>query len=160
VSDSFPRSRTCTVCDELTPSRFAPFLTYLTYGEHLFVTNPFTTTTQPEEGITHVSAYPQYAASALASNDFVRSLFGAGMPLASQPLFHNLGVAWGNTILGCCGVLFVPLPWVLIRLGPWLRERSPMAVHDAEILAARSAVDEGEKARVASMAGVEGEVGV
>ncbi|GFZ43309.1 hypothetical protein JCM24511_01029 [Saitozyma sp. JCM 24511] len=115
---------------------FAPFLTYLTY------------------------AYPQYAASALASNDFVRSLFGAGMPLASQPLFHNLGVAWGNTILGCCGVLFVPLPWILIRSGPWLRERSPMAVHDKEILAARIAADEAERAGVASMAGVGGEGGV
>jgi DHA1 family multidrug resistance protein-like MFS transporter len=103
-----------------------------------------------------VSAYPQYAASALASNDFVRSLFGAGMPLASQPLFHNLGVAWGNTILGCCGVLFVPLPWILIRLGPWLRERSPMAVHDAEILAARIAA----KGKKADMAGIAGEVGV
>jgi DHA1 family multidrug resistance protein-like MFS transporter len=110
--------------------------------------------------ITHDLAYPQYAASALASNDFVRSLFGAGMPLTSQPLFHNLGVAWGNTILGSCGVLFVPLPWILIRLGPWLRERSPMAVHDKEILAARIAADEGERAGVASMAGVGGEGGV
>jgi hypothetical protein len=53
-------------------------------------------------------------------------------------------------------VLFVPLPWILIRLGPWLRERSPMAVHDAEILAARIAA-EGKKA---DMAGIAGEVGV
>lgn len=33
------------------------------------------------------SAYPKYAASALASNDFVRALFGAGMPIAVDPMF-------------------------------------------------------------------------
>lgn len=55
-------------------------------------------------------AYPKYAASALASNDFVRSVMGAAMPLASHALFGNLGIAWGNTIIGACAVLFVPLP--------------------------------------------------
>jgi DHA1 family multidrug resistance protein-like MFS transporter len=55
-------------------------------------------------------AYPRYAASALASNDFVRSVMGAAMPIASVPLFHNLGVDWGNTIIGLVSVLFIPLP--------------------------------------------------
>lgn len=78
-------------------------------------------------------AYPRYAASALASNDFVRSVMGAAMPIAGVPLFHNLGVAWGNTIIGLCAVLFIPLPFVLIKYGSWLRERSPISIHDSDI---------------------------
>jgi len=88
---------------------FMPFLTYLPH------------------------AYPQYAASVLASNDFFRSMMGAGMPLAARPLFNNLGIDWGNTLLGCLTVLFIPIPFVLYRYGPWLRSKSPMALHDDDI---------------------------
>ena len=55
-------------------------------------------------------AYPAYAASVLASNDFVRSMMGAGMPIVANPLFKNLGVDWGNTLLGCLTILFIPIP--------------------------------------------------
>lgn len=89
--------------------RFMPFLTYLPH------------------------AYPQYAASVLASNDFFRSMMGAGMPLAARPLFNNLGIDWGNTLLGCLTVVFIPIPFVLYRYGPWLRSKSPMALHDEDI---------------------------
>jgi DHA1 family multidrug resistance protein-like MFS transporter len=44
-------------------------------------------------------AYPTDAASVLAANDFIRSAFGAGMPLASHGLFANLGVDWGEQAL-------------------------------------------------------------
>ncbi|PYH63521.1 MFS transporter [Aspergillus vadensis CBS 113365] len=39
-------------------------------------------------------AYPKYAASVLAGNDFLRSSFGAGFPLFASAMFHNLGVGW------------------------------------------------------------------
>jgi len=88
---------------------FMPFLTYLPH------------------------CYPQYAASVLASNDFVRSMMGAGMPLAAHGLFVNLGIDWGNTLLGCLTVLFIPVPFVLFKFGPWLRSKSPMALHDEDL---------------------------
>lgn len=55
-------------------------------------------------------AYPEYMASVLASNDFVRSMMGGAMPLAAHGLFVNLGINWGNTLLGCLTVLFIPIP--------------------------------------------------
>lgn len=73
-------------------------------------------------------AYPTDAASVLASNDFIRSAFGAGMPLASHGLFVNLGVDWGVSLLGFVSVLFLPLPFVLYFYGPFLRTKSPRAV--------------------------------
>jgi hypothetical protein len=34
------------------------------------------------------------------------------MSLVSVPFFKNLGVSWGNTLLGCLSVLFLPTPLV------------------------------------------------
>jgi DHA1 family multidrug resistance protein-like MFS transporter len=74
-------------------------------------------------------AYPKHAASALASNDFVRSMMGAAMPIVAYPLFHNLGIDWGNSVLGFASVAFLPIPFLLYYYGPALRARSPMATH-------------------------------
>lgn len=82
---------------------FMPYINYLTY------------------------AYPAHTASALASNDFVRSIMGAAMPIVAYPLFNNLGIDWGNSLIGFLTVACLPLPFVLIKFGPWLRARSPMA---------------------------------
>jgi DHA1 family multidrug resistance protein-like MFS transporter len=37
-------------------------------------------------------AYPEYAASVLAGNDFMRSSFGAGFPLFATAMYKKLGV--------------------------------------------------------------------
>lgn len=75
-------------------------------------------------------AYPRYAASALAGNDFMRSSFGAGFPLFATAMFHNLGVGWACTLLGCLSVLFVPYPFVLFFCGKRIRLASKYARHD------------------------------
>ncbi|RAH84649.1 caffeine resistance protein 5 [Aspergillus japonicus CBS 114.51] len=75
-------------------------------------------------------AYPRYAASVLAGNDFMRSSFGAGFPLFAAAMFHNLGVGWACTLLGCLTCLFVPFPFVLYWRGKQLRLRSGFARHD------------------------------
>ncbi|KAL4941802.1 major facilitator superfamily domain-containing protein [Aspergillus oleicola] len=77
-----------------------------------------------------MGAYPKYAASVLAGNDFMRSCFGAGFPIFASAMFHNLGVNWACTLLGCLTVLFVPAPFVLLRLGRRLRMASKYARHD------------------------------
>ncbi|KAJ5624117.1 hypothetical protein N7510_000426 [Penicillium lagena] len=75
-------------------------------------------------------AYPRYAASVLAGNDFLRSSFGAGFPLFASAMFHNLGVGWACTLLGCLTILFVPFPFILLRYGKRLRLASKYARHD------------------------------
>jgi DHA1 family multidrug resistance protein-like MFS transporter len=75
-------------------------------------------------------AYPQYAASALGSNDFMRSMFAAGFPLFASAMFRNLGVGWARTLLGCLSVLFLPFPFILTRYGKRMRMASKWARHD------------------------------
>jgi hypothetical protein len=47
------------------------------------------------------SASPKYSASVLAGNDLMRSSIAAGFPLFATAMFHNLGVGWASTLLGC-----------------------------------------------------------
>lgn len=76
------------------------------------------------------SAYPKYSASVLAGNDLMRSSFAAGFPLFATAMFHNLGVNWASTLLGCLTLVFAPYPWILYRYGKRLRLKSKFARHD------------------------------
>lgn len=66
---------------------------------------------------------PEAAASALAANVILRLLCGAFLPLAGPPLYADLGLGWGNSVLGFIGVAFLPVPLLFYRYGGWLRER-------------------------------------
>ncbi len=69
---------------------------------------------------------PEAAASALAANVILRFLLAAFIPLAGPSLYENLGLGWGNSILGFIGVAFLPVPFFFYRYGGWLRKRFPV----------------------------------
>ena len=60
--------------------------------------------------------YPEYAASVLAGNDFMRSSFGAGFPLFATAMYKNLGVDWASSTLAFLSIAFIPIPFVLYRV--------------------------------------------
>ncbi|KAI2470239.1 MFS general substrate transporter [Annulohypoxylon bovei var. microspora] len=66
---------------------------------------------------------PQAAASALAANVIIRSPFGAFLTFAATPLYQNLGLGWGNTVLGFICFAFTPVPWLFYHYGEYLRTR-------------------------------------
>jgi hypothetical protein len=61
-------------------------------------------------------AYPDYAASVLAGNDFMRSSFGAGFPLFASALYYRLGVGWASSLLGFLSITFIPIPLLCISM--------------------------------------------
>ncbi|KAK2732495.1 hypothetical protein FQN55_004072 [Onygenales sp. PD_40] len=72
--------------------------------------------------------YPQYAASLFAGNDIFRSALAAGAVLFARPLFLNLGIGQGVSLLagltvGCAGGTFA-----LFYYGAYLRSKSKFAV--------------------------------
>jgi DHA1 family multidrug resistance protein-like MFS transporter len=67
------------------------------------------------------------AASAIAANTFLRSLAGAGFPLFSQYMFKALGINWAGTLLGCVGMVLVPIPIIFYKYGHRIREKSSFA---------------------------------
>jgi DHA1 family multidrug resistance protein-like MFS transporter len=72
-------------------------------------------------------SYPQYAASLFAGNDFLRSALACGSILFARPLFVNLGVAKGVSVLGGLSVIGIFGMFGLWIYGANLRARSKFA---------------------------------
>lgn len=71
-------------------------------------------------------AYDIFSGSAMASSVFSRNIAAALLlPLASYQMYNKLGVAWSCSILGFCALVMSIGPFVFIKYGPQLRERSP-----------------------------------
>jgi MFS transporter, DHA1 family, multidrug resistance protein len=74
-----------------------------------------------------IDSYLKFAASAMAANTFLRSSFGAAFPLFASIMFHNLGINWAGTLIGCIAILLVPIPFLFAKFGKSLRRRSKFA---------------------------------
>ncbi|PHH89892.1 hypothetical protein CDD83_5032 [Cordyceps sp. RAO-2017] len=73
-------------------------------------------------------SYPQYAASLFAANDFFRSALACGSVVFAHPLFGNLGVARGVSLLGGLSVVGIVGIWLLYFHGARLRALSKFAL--------------------------------
>ena len=68
-----------------------------------------------------------YAASALAANSVLRSIFGAVFPLFITPMMHNLGSNWALTLFAILILACAPIPFLFYHMGPAIRARSTFA---------------------------------
>ncbi|PSN74998.1 MFS general substrate transporter [Corynespora cassiicola Philippines] len=71
-----------------------------------------------------VDAYEVFAASAMAAASLTRSSFGAVLPFAAKPMYRALGVPWATSLLGFFSVALCVIPFVFVRWGASLREKS------------------------------------
>ena len=71
--------------------------------------------------------YPGYDASLFAANGFLRAAAAAGAIHFARPMFDNLGVGWGITILAGVSTLGVVGIVFIYRYGQKLREKSKFA---------------------------------
>lgn len=74
-----------------------------------------------------IDCYLLYAATALAGNTFIRSSFGAVFPLFARQMFTNLTIKWAATLLGCFGILMIPVPFFFYAYGKKIRGKSKFA---------------------------------
>lgn len=70
-----------------------------------------------------IDAYTIYAASVLAANAALRSIFGAAFPLFTTPMYENLGIHWASSIPAFLALVCVPLPFLFYRYGAAIRVR-------------------------------------
>ena len=71
-----------------------------------------------------IDTFQAYSASAVAANTFLRSCFAGAFPLIVGPMYHNLGVGPGASIVGGFAVLLIPVPFLFYKFGRHLRSRS------------------------------------
>ena len=98
-----------------------------------------------------VDTYLQYAASAFSANTIVRSCVGAAFPLFTVQMFRALGIAWACTLVGLCGLLLAPSPFLFYRYGPWVRAKSKFSPCPVSAAAAATAAVFSSRERVADI---------
>ncbi|KAJ0414770.1 major facilitator superfamily domain-containing protein [Aspergillus carlsbadensis] len=74
-----------------------------------------------------IDTYTVYAASALAANTMLRSLFGAAFPLFTGNMYDSLGVHWASCVPAFLSVACAPLPFAFYFWGERIRRRSRFA---------------------------------
>lgn len=74
-----------------------------------------------------IDTYLLFAASALAANSLLRSLFGAAFPLFSTYMYDNLDNQWAGTLIAFLALICVPIPFLFYRYGPAIRAKSKFA---------------------------------
>jgi len=70
-----------------------------------------------------VDTFTMYAASAVAANTFMRSVFAGAFPLFITPMLHNMGVDWGMSVFGFIAVALIPIPYLFFVFGKRIRAR-------------------------------------
>ena len=74
-----------------------------------------------------IDCYLFFAASAIAANTIMRSVFGAVCPLFTYQMFTNMHINWAGTLLGCVAAVLIPVPFLFFKYGHLIREKSRYA---------------------------------
>jgi MFS family permease len=74
-----------------------------------------------------IDAYTIFAASVLAANSVLRSLFGAVFPLFTTYMYQNLGIHWASSVPAFLALACVPFPFLFYKYGPAIRTRCKFA---------------------------------
>lgn len=82
-----------------------------------------------------IDSYTIYAASVLAANSVLRSMFGAVFPLFTTYMYDNLGIHWASTIPAFLALACVPFPFLFYKYGPAIRKRCKFSREAAEVMA-------------------------
>ncbi|KAJ5151732.1 MFS general substrate transporter [Penicillium capsulatum] len=90
-----------------------------------------------------IDGYTIYAASVLAANSILRSIFGAVFPLFTTYMFDDLGLHWAASIPAFLALACVPLPFFFYVFGARIRAKCHFSAESTafvqKIMAARAA---------------------
>ncbi|KAF5988537.1 major facilitator superfamily transporter [Fusarium bulbicola] len=81
-----------------------------------------------------VDSYVIYAASALAANSVLRSLFGAAFPLFTPNMYANLGTHWASSVPAFLAIACIPFPLLFYKYGQSIRMRCKFSAEAAKVL--------------------------
>ncbi|KAL2164452.1 hypothetical protein VTH06DRAFT_3668 [Thermothelomyces fergusii] len=81
-----------------------------------------------------IDSYTVFAASVLAANSVLRSLFGAAFPLFTPYMYEDLGIHWASTIPAFLALACMPFPFLFYRYGAAIRRRCKYAAEAAAVL--------------------------
>jgi hypothetical protein len=74
-----------------------------------------------------IDSYTIFAASVLAGNGIIRSVFGAAFPLFTKQMYDSLGIHWASSIPAFLAVACIPLPFFFYKYGAAIRKKCKYA---------------------------------
>ncbi|KAK4225521.1 putative transporter mfs2 [Podospora fimiseda] len=92
-----------------------------------------------------IDSYTVYAASVLAANSVLRSLFGAAFPLFTTYMYQDLGIHWASTVPAFLALACMPFPILFWWYGARIRAKCKYATEAARILEQWKTVHTGEE---------------
>lgn len=98
-------------------------------------------------------SYLIYAASVLASNSVIRSLFGFAFPLFTPNMYQiggKNGIHWGPAIAGLLALICMPFPFIFYKYGAGIREKCRYASEAKAMLQHMQASSKGEAVKAPS----------
>ncbi|KAH7134559.1 major facilitator superfamily domain-containing protein [Dactylonectria estremocensis] len=81
-----------------------------------------------------IDSYTIFAASVLAANSVLRSLFGAAFPLFTTQMYDSLGIHWASTVPAFLALACVPFPFLFYKYGPAIRSKCKFAAQSAAFM--------------------------
>lgn len=81
-----------------------------------------------------IDSYTVFAASVLAANSVLRSLFGAAFPLFTTYMYKDLGIHWASSVPAFLALACMPFPFLFYRYGARIRKSCKYASEANEIL--------------------------
>lgn len=70
-----------------------------------------------------IDSYTIFAASVLAGNGVIRSVFGAAFPLFTTQMYSRLGIHWASSVPAFLAVACIPLPFLFYKYGAQIRKK-------------------------------------
>lgn len=93
-----------------------------------------------------IDSYTIFAASVLAANSALRSLFGMAFPLFTTYMYQNLGIHWASSIPAFLSLICIPFPFICYKYGAQIRKRCTFAA-EADAFMSRLAEQNQERQR-------------
>ncbi|RGP67651.1 mfs-multidrug-resistance transporter [Fusarium sporotrichioides] len=81
-----------------------------------------------------IDSYVVFAASVMAANSALRSLFGAAFPLFTKQMYQNLGIHWASSIPAFLALACVPFPFLFFKYGRQIRMKCEYAAEAVNVL--------------------------
>lgn len=81
-----------------------------------------------------IDSYVVFAASVLAANAVLRSLFGAAFPLFTAQMYASLGIHWAASVPAFLALACIPFPLIFFKYGPRIRAKCKFAAEAAKLL--------------------------
>ncbi|KAK4890488.1 hypothetical protein LTR27_010769 [Elasticomyces elasticus] len=81
-----------------------------------------------------IDSYTLFAASVLAANGVLRSLFGATFPLFTDQMYDSLGTHWASSIPAFLALACAPFPFLFYRYGAVIRSRCKYAEQSQKLM--------------------------